>query len=135
MSLLVFVFSNLISTTLIFQVLAAFLYHTQFLSPERIEELLGVKKGKSIAPTQTDDNERSDRVTPVELGKLADKILSNKMKEIASYMGIDDASANHVLTDSVGSFLFNFSILTLWTNKSTGNNRKVTNIVVFIVQM
>ena len=123
-------FSILIPT---FQVLAGFLYDAQYLTPEKIEEILGVKETESIAPTQPDDKKGSDRVTSVELGKLADKIYVDTMKQIASEMEIDDPTTNHVLTDSEGVWLFNFSIMTLWTYKSTDNNREVTGVL-FIIQ-
>ena len=115
--------------TLTFQVLAGFLYHSKYLPPEDIQKLLRVKKTESIAPTQTDDSELSNRLTPDQLGNLAEKTEPSKMKMIASLIGIDSSTISHVLTDSEDSWLFNFSILTMWTYRSTDNDRRVKSFV------
>ena len=118
---------------MIFQVLAGFLYCAEYLPKKTIEDILKVKETEIIAPAQTDDNERSDHFTPDELGKLAKIIKVDRMKIIDTLMEIDSPLISHVETDSEGSWLFNFSILTLWTYKSTGNKREVTHVV-FIFQ-
>ena len=103
-------FSILIPT---FQVLAGFLYDAQYLTPEKIEEILGVKETESIAPHNPMIKREAIALPSVELGKLADKIYVDTMKQIASEMEIDDPTTNHVLTDSEGVWFFNFSIMTL----------------------